>query len=32
MRFCEASGIPPSTVGETLRHLPSGDTSYESSI
>ncbi len=32
LRFCEATGTPPAAVGQALRHLPSGDTSYESSI
>ncbi|MFC5384358.1 DUF3572 domain-containing protein [Aquamicrobium segne] len=32
IRFCEASDIPPAAVGQSLRHLPSGDTFYESSI
>ncbi len=32
IRFCEASDIPPSVVGQTLRHLPAGDTNDDSSI
>ncbi|MGS1093355.1 DUF3572 domain-containing protein [Aquamicrobium terrae] len=32
MRFCDAAGTPPAVVDQALRHLPLGDTNYESSI
>ena len=31
-RFCEATGTPLSAPGQALRHLPTGDASYENSI
>lgn len=31
LRFAQETGVPPASVGEAQKHLPSGDDTYESS-